>query len=319
MFQCAYDAHNQFTRLFDFVAPTAISLWNLRWQVQGFLKATPEATSQDLSNRFAFGSGMRGGELKRACVEISWNDQLEQFANFVLINAIAGFEDFTARLAEIAASDADLQRRISNGLQFPGGSSQIPGAPTRDFAYSYLTVSSSHLTGVFARDPRSLRRYAGGKLDNLLLCYRFFKSLRNAIAHNGGRIDTEVLNNYARYSPVANATALGLKEAPVHPPIKNIDDPIHLDLRGVTGLTNVILHVVTTYDIDFGESMIAEKEVATRIRATSKPNAKMFAGRSGKRNQQILARVQSANLPNAVLTSAFEAYLKAEKIIPGYV
>src|SRR5271167_2227282 len=63
VFQAAYDAHRELTELFDFVAPTAIALWNLRWQVQGFLKEVPNATSNDLSNRFAFGSGMRGGEL----------------------------------------------------------------------------------------------------------------------------------------------------------------------------------------------------------------------------------------------------------------
>jgi hypothetical protein len=95
VFQAAYDAHRELTELFDFVAPTAIALWNLRWQVQGFLKEVPNATSNDLSNRFAFGSGMRGGELRRACIDTPWINQLEKFAELVLINVIASFENFT--------------------------------------------------------------------------------------------------------------------------------------------------------------------------------------------------------------------------------
>lgn len=126
--------HQQITKLFDFVGPTTIALWNLRWQVQGFLTEVPSATSDDLSNRFALGSGLRGGEIKRACVEIDWESQLEQFARFVLVNTIAAFEDFTARIAKSATPDQNLQRKISQSLQFPGGSFKIPGGPKRDFA-----------------------------------------------------------------------------------------------------------------------------------------------------------------------------------------
>jgi hypothetical protein len=318
VFRCAYDAQEQLTRLFDFVGPTAIALWNLRWQVHGFLNEVPQATSQDLSNRFAFGSGMRGGEIRRACVDTSWDSQLGQLAGFILINAIASFEDFTARLAELVTSNDQQQRKISNSLQFPGGALAIPDAPKRDFAASFFASPSPALAGIFTRDPRTLRRYAGTRLDNLLLCYRFFKAKRNAIAHNGGRVNKEVLDNYNRFKTVATTAALGLKEVPTHSPIAAIGDPIHLDLRGVTGLTNVILHIVTTYDIDFGQMQPAEKEVVSRIKLSWNDSGQMIAARNPRREQQILARVQSANLPSAQLTPAFEAFLKSEGIIPSY-
>jgi hypothetical protein len=37
-------AASQITDLFDFVWPTAAALWNLRWQVAGFLKEAPAST-----------------------------------------------------------------------------------------------------------------------------------------------------------------------------------------------------------------------------------------------------------------------------------
>jgi hypothetical protein len=57
--QAATDAHAQITRLFDFMSPTIVAMWNLRWQVQGFVQAYPDATQQDIVKRFALGSGVR--------------------------------------------------------------------------------------------------------------------------------------------------------------------------------------------------------------------------------------------------------------------
>jgi hypothetical protein len=215
-------------------------------------------------------------------------------------------------------SDRELQRKISTSLQFPGGISAISGAPSRDFATRYFSAPSRALAGVFTRDPRSQRRYAGGKLDNLLVCYRFFKALRNAIAHNGGRANNEVLNSYARFKPIATGAALGLKEAPIHSPISQVGDLIHLNLRGVTGLSNIILHIVTTYDTDFGETRPAEREVAARVKQASGEDRRTITTRSPKREQQIIARVRSANLPSVNLTPAFEKFLKSEGLIPSY-
>jgi hypothetical protein len=65
IFACSRAAHDQITELFDFVSPTIIALWNLRWQVKGFLAQVPDAASIDLSNRFALRSGLKGGTRKR--------------------------------------------------------------------------------------------------------------------------------------------------------------------------------------------------------------------------------------------------------------
>lgn len=93
VFRASRDAHKSITRLFDFVHPTAISLWNLRWQVQGYLKNVPDADARTLEARFASGSGIGAGSLKRATVETTWDEQLENFASFILANTIAIFED----------------------------------------------------------------------------------------------------------------------------------------------------------------------------------------------------------------------------------
>ena len=69
-FPCTRDAAHRITSLFDFVWPTAAALWNLRWQVQGFLNEVPNATEQELHQRFMSGSRIQWTNLRRACIEI---------------------------------------------------------------------------------------------------------------------------------------------------------------------------------------------------------------------------------------------------------
>jgi hypothetical protein len=216
VFQCAEDAHREITALFDFVQPTVVALWNLRWQVQGFLSLVPNASSDDLASRFALGSEMRGRELKRACVETPWERQKSEFAEFILSSLIAAFEDYTGKLAE--KGNKNLSRKVSKGLQFPP--SQLGGAKDgAPWALATLNKPSSSLQDVFRPGYATHPRYAGNNLENLLICYRFFKCMRNMVAHNGGRADQETVDAHARFATVANVAKLGLTEVPKYHPV----------------------------------------------------------------------------------------------------
>ena len=255
VFRCARDAHLEITRVFDFVQPTIIALWNLRWQVRGFLLQVPGVTSTDLASRFALGSEMRGGELKRACVETPWDRQKSDFAEFVLITIIAAFEEYTARIAELAVPPS-RQRNVSKNLQFP---TRLPATPI-----AQLVQPSAALRGVFSRSTKKNSKYSIQTLDNLLICYRFFKTMRNVLAHNGGVANQETVDTYNEFRSIGNVSSLGLAEVPVHHPII-LGQPVKLELRGVIGLSDVILRIITTYDADLSESSLAEREVIDRI------------------------------------------------------
>jgi hypothetical protein len=118
VYKCAQDAHEQITRLSDFVSPTVVAMWNLRWQVNGFLSAYPEASQEDLVARFALGSGVRGNEIRRACVDVTWEKQKARFASILLMNTISIFEEFTDRIASLALSGL-AKDKATRDLQFP--------------------------------------------------------------------------------------------------------------------------------------------------------------------------------------------------------
>jgi hypothetical protein len=94
-------------------------MWNLRWQVQGYLIGVPTATAADLGGHFARGSNLGSGSLRRAAVETSCDTQLEKFAIVILVNAIAAFEDFTANISSLMPGGSSSQRFLADSLQFP--------------------------------------------------------------------------------------------------------------------------------------------------------------------------------------------------------
>lgn len=169
--RCAQDAHEQITRLFDFMSPTIVAMWNLRWQVQGFLTAVPDATQQDIVKRFALGSGVRGNEILRACRDVSWDDQRHRFSAIILTNTIAIFEDFTEQISGLTLTEA-AARAVNKKLQFPANPSGTKGYLA---AYSALGSPVPELAGVFTSAAKAGRWYSGPTIQNLLLCYRFFR------------------------------------------------------------------------------------------------------------------------------------------------
>jgi hypothetical protein len=313
IFQCAEDAHREITSIFDFVQPTAIALWNLRWQVQGFLLQVPGASADDLANRFALGSGMRGGELKHACVDTSWSRQKSEFAEFVLSSVIAAFEDYTTRLTEIGGGSVSHRKLVSQSLQFPNSTSS--GGPKGfSWAISTLTFPSSNLGGVFQNALKRRRGYSITTINELLICYRFFKCLRNMVAHNGGRADQETVKAYNRFARIANTTSLGLSEVPEHHPV-TLGAPITLELRGVTGLSDVVLRIIRTYDTELSESTIAESDIKARVKPV--PLSRQFA-KKGDASRRIETLVYGSGLPKPQLTPDFIGFLKRQKIIPSF-
>ena len=53
-------AEKQISELFSFVWAAAPALWNLRWQVDGFLRAAPDASEKEITDRFILGSDIHG-------------------------------------------------------------------------------------------------------------------------------------------------------------------------------------------------------------------------------------------------------------------
>jgi hypothetical protein len=92
------------------------ALWNLRWQVRGYIDTIPHASPDTLEKRFVLGSGVHGANLRRACVDITWEQQQEEMAAVVLVNVLAIYDDYANQIASIAKKSKE---QIAKQLRFP--------------------------------------------------------------------------------------------------------------------------------------------------------------------------------------------------------
>jgi hypothetical protein len=300
-------ATSEITKLFDFVWPTAIALWNLRLSVRGFLDEVPHATQDHLKTRFALGSGFHNADLRVLTKTVSWDEQKERFAEITLTNAFAIYESWAKHLiahrAVTGFVDKDLwtEGRPGRGNGLNSFIAAVNASPS--------TMMTRAFKPTFARN----RKYFPAQLNNILLCYRYFKEARNCQMHNGGIVDQKTVNAYLAYSPVSSAASMRTKEAIEHFPMV-IDTPARLSIRGVVGFVDILLRMMVTIDVELSGSMMAEKAALDRFKKIIGPKPTLGSDRAGI-TRKINSRCEKAGYPNPIDEQPVKDFLLANRIV----
>ena len=112
-FRPSVDAQKQLTAFFHFMWPTAAALWNLRWQVAGFRAACPSCTERELESRFVLGSGIHGASLHQACIDATWTDNQQSFAQFLLFQTFSTYESWVSEILDLlSVRNRDLEKGL---------------------------------------------------------------------------------------------------------------------------------------------------------------------------------------------------------------
>lgn len=260
-FPASKQASKRITELFEFVWSTSAAQWNLRWQIGGFLQAKPTATDKELDDRFVAGSGVHGASLRRACVDTTWESQQEQFAKFLLIDLCAMYESWIDAMGDIFK----FSRTVELQLQSP---STAPGGGVGKALSGLLQKRSPEMEALLYPGLRAHRKNSLAQIEELLVCYRYFKECRNSIAHRGASANQATLDAYGDFAG-QTAKSLGLAEVPVHHGVSNVGDPVKLNLRGVVGFGEVVLRLIITLDAELSKSQLAEDEFVRRWAAAT--------------------------------------------------
>jgi hypothetical protein len=299
-------AGKQITELFDFVWPTAASLWNLRWQVAGFLKEVPQSSPKELNDRFVFGSKIHGANLKRACVETSWLSQQHLLAGIILTNAFSVYEHWSDEIL----SSVGMGTESGKVLQFDDEPSGRPGLPST--VHTICTVESQILKPAYYSIFRNNPKYSWSIMGNLLLCYRYFKELRNCQIHNGGIANEKAEAAYRNFAPVATKASLGMKGELIHEPlVKGRETLLHL--RGVVGFCDILLRMMITVDAELTRSVQADAVLDAAFR-----NAKIrftFSSNPQRRHMQTIKCCKAIGLPKPANASAIQRFLIDKRFV----
>jgi hypothetical protein len=302
-FEASRSAYRGVSEVFDFVWPASAALWNLRWQVAGLTSVKPDVTVEDLNHRFIVGSGIYGANLKRACIELTWSDQQQQFARFLLVQVFGIFEGWLGAVLEGIG-----HTRLEKALQFPTHPGK-GGAPEGAAPALVQIKASPSMMIQTALYPKLTQHPKNGiaNLDNLLITYRCFKECRNALMHNGGIADNKAVVAWQNYTSLT-AAALGVKEVPTCPAVV-LGTPVELSLRGVVGFTAIILRLIATYDAELACAANAEREFLARWTHRFKSRPVLKTKDLAARERQIIRLVHKVGFPRPTAIPVIEQYL----------
>ena len=233
----------QITEVFDDVWPTVTALKNLRWQVQGYHHEYNVASNSLLTSKFVEpGDKTNRPNLYRSCIEQAWDDQEFIIAKNLLINILACYEAWIENVLEIHGCNNYLhQKQLQSASDWNIIISQLTSIPDNNIVTNFYQEYLMHN-----------KNYALNYIDKYMKIYRYFKECRNCIVHRGGQTTQRVID---AYTDIVNYTPhdLNIKEVP-QIILNNINDSIKISLRGVVGFSQIILKIVSTFDIELIKS-----------------------------------------------------------------
>lgn len=315
LFRSTDRALERFTELFDFAWTSYVGVWNLRWQVQGFRRAVPGATNRDLKARFATGQRM-SMDLIKTCESWPWTRHEQNLALHVLVVAFAVYEGWIeSLLAEAGASNA-ARSFCEKNLQFPTtwNTKGKPKTAERGFAAACTKLrcgTNSFVATNLAAGLRSHRKFPSGDIEALLRCLRHFKETRNCVMHGNGVASARLVEVTDEYEKVKSK--LGLKESPIAcSPVEG--QSVELDLRGVVGLTDLLMQVIVYTDAQVAESPGAQPVVLRRLRGAI-PEGNLFPSKPAKAHARAKGVFKAARLEFSGTPEEALGFLKANGLV----
>ena len=165
---------------------------------------------------------------------------------------------------------------------------------------TYFTPSgreSTVLSNSFFPKYQSKSKCDFGKLDNLMVCYRYFKEARNCYMHKNFLATGILVNAYNDFLGVATTADLDVDEVPeTIPPV--CGETVQLKLRGVIGFSDILRKIIIISDAYLIKNKLAENEIWNR-RPTSFRKEEL-----GKSKEKVNNKIKS--------------YCKKAKLIPPY-
>jgi hypothetical protein len=255
--------------------------------VRGFVDEVPEASQDDLNGRFAAGSGIRGLDLRKACIATTWQDQQEVFAGFVLTNALAIYEHWSD---EMLATFGEPPPRGGHPLQLD--------QPTLG-VHAWVSGKHSALSTLndtqFYPAYRAHRKYSWTLVANFMKAFRYFKQGRNSLIHRGGIANATDEQAYIEFAPVSGRAALGMRGALEHDPFV-IGQRVTLKLRGVVGFCDILIRLMRSIDAELSRSLPAEQATKERL-VRGRGIRSTLSGDASIRAQQIKQMCKAGGLP----------------------
>lgn len=307
----------KFTSLNDLAQVAAASVWTMRWQVKGFFAESgyyedrsKRPSQADLRGRFLAGSGLTRTNFKSLVDGHSWSEQTRVLSEMTLLSIVSLFEGWVEAFGE----EASLNKADRDRLQWPSHQ-QWPRVDTRGRAKGGVDVvigaSSQRISPLMQRNfyPTFManRDVRPAELDALMVCYRYWKEIRNTLVHAGGVVGNRQVEAQERLAALS-VSDVGMSRIPQIAAF-SAGDRIDIDLSVVLNAAEILHKVVATLDAELSATDAAE-EVMLRRWCDARRAYRRDPPFSGKRrHDHIKDRLKSVNFPAPVDITEVDHFL----------
>jgi hypothetical protein len=202
-----------------------------------------------------------GGIDLKVITKTPWSKHQDSYTSFILTQGAILFEDWTGKLAEM--TDTPGKKVKAETFQFPSGS-----VSKNYINWAALDASGSLAVCDFLKDeiqPSLTSTHAANlkNLDAMLRWYRYFKELRNAVAHHGGTVSQRALDAYTE------ASATSLSSAGLKPDLLSasptLGAKVSIPLSDAVLFLGLIQRLAFAFDAKYCQTTHAEADLKVRV------------------------------------------------------
>lgn len=273
------------------------------------LSSTPEW--KKIADHLTAGIPDQGGIDLKLITDMPWIEHQGTFTNFILTQGAILYEEWTGRLAEVT---------LTHGQKVKAETYQFPSGPTNQkyINWSALDSSGAIATSPFLTSevqPKLVTTHAKNisSLDALLKWYRYFKELRNSIAHHGGIASQRTIDAFISASTTKlSDTGMNRDLTPVAPVLGK---KVSIPLADAVLFLGLIQRLAFAFDAKYCNTTHAEADLKTRIHSAVAKHAPPVEATVQKKLAWIKnflnhrANINIASIPNA------ESWLKSNNLV----
>lgn len=300
-FRASEDALDNITDAFDISHPLRVSF---RYTRKVLHELTPNTDSFDFNlchNTINEDGYVHGVNYRRAFFDTTYEDQEERLAWFLLNNLFAIHEGWAERIYnEIFYGMGYNKNTFIKYLEYKNISTK--------YATYFTPVSkeSNILRSAFFSIYQSNSSLDFSKIDNYMICYRFFKEARNCYMHKNFIASQKLIDSYNQYQTIASTNDLDIDEILVTiPPV--LGQRVELSIRGVIGFSQIIKRIIVISDTHLLRNKAAEKEIL--LRKPAKWRGQTLSSNEARAKGQIARYFNKSGLLKPLYSDDLKNYL----------
>lgn len=282
-FSASSQAIDNITEMFNVLSTMRVALWNLRCSVKGVLSEYPTASHEFLNRKFTEGSDVAALDYKASIFHGKWKEQQDDIAWLMLGWLVSIYEGWLQHIHDEIVPKMDI-KEMQFGCKIRGELERL----NKDKS----SITNDCFYAVYSNSPKARIT----KLENMLLCYRVFKEMRNCYMHHRRRVNEHLFETYEKFCQTINDPKdIHAKEIPIVHPITRLGEQIKISLRGVIGFSDIIICMISTIDAELIKGQHAEEWLKKILKENGLCN-KSISTKKQVAHQQILSFVKKCGI-----------------------